>query len=103
MWPFGFYERCRYEWPRPDQVRATVLESNVLAPGSTWELTAIPIDSGTRAETVFHRQFARGARGRIAKILNNHAAARHFMPIDLRHALKQIEKPPAEPTVNETP
>src|SRR5258706_10991474 len=43
LWPLGFYERCRYEWPRPDYVRATVLESNVLAPGSTWELTVIPI------------------------------------------------------------
>src|SRR3954447_13626045 len=66
LWPLGFYERCRYEWPRPDHVRATVLESNVLAPGSTWELTVIPIGGRTRVETVFRRNFARGVRGRIA-------------------------------------
>jgi hypothetical protein len=72
-------------------VRATVLESNVLAPGSTWELTVIPIDGGTRVETVFRRDFARGVRGRIAKAIN-HLAARKFAPVDLRHALKQIEK-----------
>ncbi|HEX3318582.1 MAG TPA: hypothetical protein VHR88_11220, partial [Solirubrobacteraceae bacterium] len=41
LWPLGFWERCRYEWPGPDRVRATVLESNALAPGSTWELTVI--------------------------------------------------------------
>jgi hypothetical protein len=91
LWPLGFYERCRYEWPRPDYVRATVLDSNVVAPGSTWELTVIPIDGGTRVETVFHREFARGGRGRIAKVLN-HAAGRYAMPADLRHALKRIEK-----------
>ena len=102
LWPFGFYERCRYEWPRPDQVRATVLDSNVLAPGSTWELTALPTESGTRVETVFHREFARGSRGRIAKVIN-HAAARRLMPPLLRHALKQIEKQPTAPAVNTTP
>src|SRR5437763_5571937 len=75
LWPLGFWERCRYEWPRPDQVVATVLTSNALAPNSRWELTAIPIDGGTRVETVFRREFARGARGRIAKAIN-HLAAR---------------------------
>src|SRR3954447_6329660 len=33
LWPLGFYERCRYEWPESDHVRATVLDSNTLAPG----------------------------------------------------------------------
>jgi hypothetical protein len=94
LWPLGFYERCRYEWPRPDQVCATVLESNAVEPGSTWELTAVPLDGdggGTRVETVFQREFPRTARGRIAKALN-HMGGRRLMPSDLRHALAEIEK-----------
>ena len=91
LWPLGFWERCRYEWPRPDHVVATVLDSNVVAPDSTWELTAIPIDGGTRVETVFKREFARGARGRIAKAIN-HLAARQALSADLRHALANLEK-----------
>src|SRR5438270_13978652 len=74
LWPLGFWERCRYEWPRPDYVVATVLDSNVLAPDSTRELTAFPTDGGTRVETVFRREFARGARGRLAKAKNRLAA-----------------------------
>ena len=91
LWPLGIYERCRYERTRPDRICATVLESNALAPGSTWELTATPTDSGTRVETVFHRDFTRNPRGRLAKALN-HALARRFMVVDLRHALARIEK-----------
>jgi hypothetical protein len=91
LWPLGFYERCRYEQPRPDQVRATVLDSNVLSPGSTWELTVIPIAGGSRVETVFQREFPRTIRGRIAWLLN-HVGARRFMPSDLRHALARIEE-----------
>src|SRR3954454_18857596 len=64
LWPLGFWERCRYEWPRPDRVVATVLDSNVFAPGSTWELTVSPIDRGTRVETVFRREFPRTLHGR---------------------------------------
>ena len=91
LWPLGFWERCRYEWSRPDRVLATVIDSNVLAPDSTWELTVIPIDGGTRVETVFQRNFAHGVRGRIAKAVN-HLAARHALTSDLRRALAQIEK-----------
>jgi hypothetical protein len=90
LWPLGFWERCRYEWPRPDLIRATVVDSNVVAPGSTWELTATAVDGRTCVQTVFQRDFRRGVRGQIAKVLN-HLGAR-FMPIDLRHALAKIEK-----------
>jgi hypothetical protein len=101
LWPLGFYERCRYEWPRPDQVRATVLESNVLTCGSTWELTTIPTDDGARVETVFRRDFRRTARGRIAKLLNR-TVARRALAADLRHAMANVERhaPAARSTVS---
>ena len=40
--PFGnVWERSRYEW-EPRAIRQTVIDSNVLAPGSTWELKVSP-------------------------------------------------------------
>jgi hypothetical protein len=36
---FGrFWARSRHEWPHPGRVEQTVMDSNVLGPGSTWEL-----------------------------------------------------------------
>jgi hypothetical protein len=40
---------------------------------------------------VFRRDFRHDVRGRIAKLLN-HVGGRRFMPSDLRHALREIEK-----------
>ena len=40
--PFGrVWERSRYEW-EPGAIRQTVIDSNVLAPDSTWELKVSP-------------------------------------------------------------
>jgi hypothetical protein len=36
---FGrFWARSRHEWPHPGRVEQIVMDSNVLGPGSTWEL-----------------------------------------------------------------
>ena len=44
--PFGrVWERSRYEW-EPGVIRQTVIDSNVLAPGSTWELKVSPSAGG---------------------------------------------------------
>ena len=60
------WERCDYDWSRPDSVRATVKESNVYrVPGSSWEIKATPTDSGSRVEMIWIREFRRNARGRI--------------------------------------
>ena len=58
-----FWERSRYEWPQPGSVHQTVLDSNVLRPGSTWEITAVPNGDGSHVECVFRREFtlAQGA------------------------------------------
>ena len=58
------WERCRYDWSEPDRVTATVTNSNVYAhPGSFWQLTAAPSESGSRVEMVWQRRFCRNPRG----------------------------------------
>jgi hypothetical protein len=60
------WERCDYDWSRPDSVTATVTESNVYAvPGSSWEMKATPSDVGSRVEMTWIREFRPTARGRI--------------------------------------
>ena len=60
------WERCNYDWSRPDTVTATVTESNVYAvPGSSWEIKATPSDGGSRVEMIWIREFRPNARGRI--------------------------------------
>ena len=64
--PMFNWERCDYDWSRPDSVTATVTESNVYAvPGSSWEIRATPSDGGSRVEMTWIREFKPNARGRI--------------------------------------
>ena len=49
-WVVGlFWERCRYDWSQPGLVKATVIDSSVFEPGSTWELRATPCDRRERS------------------------------------------------------
>ena len=91
LWPFGVWERCRYEWSQPGCVRAIVLDSNVLAPGSSWELRARPAGDGARVEATYLREFRSGPRARFARVLNRIAGNR-LARSDLHKAMKALER-----------
>jgi hypothetical protein len=58
------WERCDYDWSKPDAVTATVTDSNVYAvPGSRWELRATPTDDGSEVEMTWVREFRTSPRG----------------------------------------
>lgn len=86
-----FWERSRYEWPQPGSVQQTVLESNVLRPGSTWQITAAPNGDGCHVQCVFRREFTRSPKGRFGWALNRFASSRLY-GLDLRRALAAIEQ-----------
>ena len=86
------WERCDYDWSRPDAVEATVTESNVYAvPGSSWEITASPSAGGSRVEMIWIREFQRNARGRIFgtafRLLGNRIFAKYG-----RDIIKNLER-----------
>ena len=85
-----FWERCRYEWSQPSAVTATVLDSNILQPGSSWEITATPADGGTHVEATFVRDYKGGLKGRFAKTLFR-VCRQLAGGSDLRRALAKIE------------
>ena len=88
--PFGrVWQRSRYEW-EPGSIRQTVIDSNVLAPGSTWELKFPPSGGGCTVEMRLRREFRRSAKGRIASAIN-HLGGRHLWGWYLRKALAEVE------------
>lgn len=57
------WERCLYDWSTPGLVTATVTESNVYGPDSSWRMTAEPASGGTCVEMSWIRRFKRTPRG----------------------------------------
>jgi len=58
------WERCDYDWSKPDTVTATVTDSNVYAvPGSSWEIRATPKGDGSEVEMTWVREFRTNPRG----------------------------------------
>jgi hypothetical protein len=73
-------------------VKATVIDSSVFEPGSTWELRAHPRDDGgSEVEIVLHRGFRRGPKGRIASAVH-HTAGKWVWGWFLRRALIAVER-----------
>jgi hypothetical protein len=62
--PMYNWERCDYDWSKPDSVLADVKDSNVYDPdGSCWELKATPKNGGSRVEMIWERKFKRTPKG----------------------------------------
>jgi hypothetical protein len=87
-----FWERSRYEWPQPGRLSATVSDSNVFKPGSTFELRAVPSDAGgSEVELILRRQYQRSPKGWAAATIN-HLGGRRLFGWYLGSALKALEK-----------
>ena len=96
-----FWERCRYDWSEPTQVTATVIESNVFKPGSSWQLQAAPRSGGgSVVATTVVRDYRNGFKGTFARVVN-HLGGRRLFGWFLRSALAAIEKTPeADSAIN---
>lgn len=91
-WVVGlFWERNRYDWSQPGTVKATVIDSSIFEPGSTWELRATARGSGSQVQMVLNRGFRRGPKGRIASTVH-HTVGPWVWRWFLRHALSAVER-----------
>jgi hypothetical protein len=89
------WERSRYDWSEPGSVKQIVNDSNVLEPGSTWELSVAPRDGGgSEVRMKLERRFRRGPIGRFASAFN-HLSGRRGWGFMLRMALRAVERSPA--------
>ena len=61
----SFWERSRYDWSQPNLVRTTLIDSNVLAPGSFWQYELRPTPGGGTEVTCTVHRLGKNLRGRI--------------------------------------
>ncbi|HET9309871.1 MAG TPA: SRPBCC family protein [Actinomycetota bacterium] len=86
----GIQARESYDWSRTGVVRSQVIESNVFAPGSWWELRVSPADGGgSRVEWTSHR-IPHGAKGHILTATMRVMGARYLSRY-LRTTLADLE------------
>jgi hypothetical protein len=86
------WERSRYDWSEPGSIKQVVLDSNVLEPGSTWELGVNPRDGGgSLVQMTFARSFRRSSRGACGYLLN-HIFGRRGWGWYLKSALRAVER-----------
>lgn len=68
-----------YDWSQLGTVRQTVVGSNALEHGSTWELIVAPRDGGgSIVQTTFDRRFRARSPGRHGPVLNHLIGRRGF-------------------------
>jgi hypothetical protein len=86
------WERTRYDWSEPGVIKQTVLDSNVLQPGSSWELRITPRDGGgSLVKMTLARKFRTSFAGRIGYVLN-HVMGKHGWGWYLRSVLRAVER-----------
>jgi hypothetical protein len=91
IWITGlFWERSRYDWTEPGEVRATVTDSNAIQPGSTFGLRALPSGGGSDVEMTLFRTFRKGPKGRIGSAINHLSGNRGWRSY-LRRVLANVE------------
>ena len=96
--PLVLWERCDYDWSQPDRVIATVTDSNVYAtPGSSWTITAEPVDGATRVEMTWRRAFRRRPLGRFMGFMYRKTGQRSFTKY-ARDTLRNLETIDVQPT-----
>jgi hypothetical protein len=92
-WIVGrFWERNRYDWSQRGLVKATVIESNIFEPRTTWDIRATPRNGGSTVEMTLARAFRRGPKGRFAAAVNHTLGKWVMWGWYLRRALRAIEK-----------
>jgi len=85
------WERCHYDWSQPGSVKASVLDSNVYEPGSTWEIRATPRNGGSRVEMIWVRDFRGSLGARLLGTVYRRAGQRMFEK-DARRVINTLEK-----------
>lgn len=89
--PIGFvWERLRYDWSRPGPIKATVTDSNIFRPGSTWEIRATPHNGGSRVEVIGVRR-VKGLKGALIGVLIRLGIGKMTVASHLRHFLSEVE------------
>ncbi len=90
--PMFNWERCDYDWSKPDIIVADVTDSNIYNPeGSWWQLSATPTAGGSRVEMIWERKFKRTPKGRFFNLVFKRAGNKLFSGY-AREILENVER-----------
>jgi|tagenome__1003787_1003787.scaffolds.fasta_scaffold20071213_1 hypothetical protein len=85
----GIWQRYRYDWSTPGQVRLEVLDGNAWGVGSSWAYDVRAVDTGCHVDLVIVRK-PTTTKGRLLEPLLLLGAAPYFRR-DLRRTLHRLE------------
>ena len=85
----NFWARERYEWPEPGLVRTDTADSNVFAPGSSWQLRATAREGGSRVEVVNDRKMKRDPLSHVIGLAMRLTKSKYRK--DLKRFLERVE------------
>jgi len=89
----GIWQRYRYDWSTPGEVRLEVLDSNAFGKGSYWHYRVTPDGSGGSVVALhIHRQ-PTSLRGRLLDLALR-LVGKRFFARDLGHTIAEIEALP---------
>jgi hypothetical protein len=86
----GLWQRYRYDWSTPGEVRLEVLDSNAFGKGSYWEYHVTPDGSGGCVIALHIHRNPTTARGRFVDVALRVIGTRFFTR-DLRETIRRIE------------
>jgi len=86
-----FWEPSRYDWSQLGTIQQKVIDSNVVEPHCTWELTASPSAEGSEVVMRLSREFRPTVKGKVGWMLNRLAGTWMWRSY-LRRVLAEAEK-----------
>ncbi len=85
----GIWQRMRYDWSTPGEVRLEVTDSNAFGPGSAWTYRLTPADGGTDIDLRIVRVPC-SVKGRLVDLALRLGGSRFFRS-DLRRTVRRLE------------
>ncbi len=85
------WQRSRYDWSGPGEVRIDVLDSNAFGPGSRWLYRVTPAPGGGSDIDLSVVRVPSSTRGRLLDLVLSAGAGHLFFSRDLRRTVRTLE------------
>jgi len=85
------WQRSRYDWSTPGEVRIDVLDSNAFGPGSNWLYRVTPASGGGSDVDLTVVRVPNTTQGRLLDLVLNLGGGRIFFGRDLRRTVRTLE------------
>ena len=85
------WQRSRYDWSTPGEVRIDVLDSNAFGPGSRWLYRVTPASDGGSDIDLSVARVPNSTKGRLLDLVLSAGGGHLFFSRDLRRTVRTLE------------